>query len=113
MDTGKVGIGTTNPTQALDVVGTAIVGTNTVRDRNVIIATDEAVSPNPGTSTFAGQIKSPQSGHLVFDLRNNDTADSIAFRYSSVNTPTIIDTIGLIMKGNGNVGIGTQYLKLT
>jgi len=109
---GNIGVGTTLPTDKLHIVGNmynnglATIGTNSTKNRNLELGTDLALSPNPGSTVFGALVKGADSGHLVFDLRNNDAADSIAFRYSSSNTPSAIDTIGFIMKATGRVGIG-------
>ncbi|MGI5841410.1 MAG: beta strand repeat-containing protein [Patescibacteria group bacterium] len=91
---GNVGIGTTNPTYKLDVIG------------EIRASGTDVSSLNPGTSTNAGIYHGQNMGHLILDLNNNDANDAIAFRYSSANNTTV-DTVGFVMKGNGRVGIGT------
>jgi hypothetical protein len=61
---------------------------------------------NPGVTTAAAIISGPLQQHLILDLNNNDANDAIAFRYSNANNYAV-DSIGFVMKGNGNVGIGT------
>lgn len=59
-----------------------------------------------GSSTTTGMvIEAPLNAHLAFDLRNNHIDDAIAFRHSVGNTGSV-NTVGFIMRGNGNVGIG-------
>ncbi|KUK78892.1 MAG: hypothetical protein XD95_0722, partial [Microgenomates bacterium 39_7] len=101
---GNVGIGTTNPSAKLDVVGDIQFGAGAYKGRAYSISS--GLSPNPGSSAFGGIIEGSNMGHLLFDLKNNDVQDSIAFRYSSDNSTTI-NAIGMVMKGNGSVGIGT------
>lgn len=89
---GNLGVGTSTPQNQIEVVGG-------IRTRNVNVS-----ALNPGVTTIAGQIQGGINEHLVLDLLNNDSGDSIAFRYSAANN-TNVDTIGFVMKGNGNVGI--------
>lgn len=65
------------------------------------------ISPNnPGTTTAGAVIEGPVNAHMVFDIRNNDSRDAFAIRYSSTNNTTV-DTIGLVFNANGRLGIGT------
>ena len=101
---GNVGIGTVSPTQMLEVNGSAAFGSGVLNLQ--LTGNTDVTALNPGSSTNAGRIQGPQNNHLVFDLRNNDSQDSIAFRYAADNS-SIVNTIGFVMKGNGNVGVGT------
>lgn len=51
-------------------------------------------------------IRSQIYGHMLLDLRNNGADDAIAFRRSAANNGTV-DTIGMVFRGDGHVGIGT------
>ena len=108
----NVGIGTTTPSYTLDVAGDVrsttkfMAGTTTGGNYVLIQPSLDVSALNPGTTANGGQIQAPANAHLLLDLRNNDSQDSIAFRYSAANSGTV-DTIGFVMKGNGNVGIGT------
>ncbi len=111
---GLVGVGTNNPSGTLHVSGSTYVdGTMTLR--NVpssgtpslqLQPYQDLTSLNPGSTTGGSVIQGSSNLHLVFDLRNNDAADAIAFRRSAANNGTV-DTIGLVFKGDGHVGIGT------
>lgn len=120
--TGNVGINTTNPNAALDVNG-GISGTTgyfsgnlTVKGATLalgatatsisIMTSADVSSLNPGSSNLATVMQGPLNTHLIFDLRNNNTNDAIAFRYSAAGNTTV-DTVGLVFRGDGNVGIGT------
>ncbi len=111
---GLVGVGTNNPSSTFHVSGTTYLD-GTVTLRNVrygggailqLQPYEDLTSLNPGTTTYGGVITAPINSHLVFDLRNNGTDDAIAFRRSAANNGTV-DTIGLVFRGDGHVGIGT------
>ncbi|MCM2351211.1 MAG: tail fiber domain-containing protein [Bacteriovoracaceae bacterium] len=102
---GKVGIGTSTPGEKLHVNGSLILG-NSSTDLKISPAADISTLSPGGVTTAGSLFEGLVNGHLAFDLRNNNTDDAIAFRYSSANSGSV-DTIGLVMKGNGNVGIGT------
>jgi hypothetical protein len=111
--TGRVGVGTTNPTQALDING------------NIHLPTAGSISfssPNDATASIVGATPISQgglsgsdfthiigalNGGVVIDVRNNSsTGDAFAVRTSSSNN-SVANTIRFIIQGNGNVGIGT------
>jgi hypothetical protein len=71
-----------------------------------IMTSADVSSLNPGSSNLATVMQGPLNTHLIFDLRNNNTNDAIAFRYSAAGNTTV-DTVGLVFRGDGNVGIGT------
>ncbi len=104
-NTGSVGIGTASPTQSLDVIGTIKFGADTVRAGH-LKSVGSGLSPNPGSSAFGAIVEGANEGHLVLDLKNNQTNDAIAFRYSAAQN-MVVDTVGLVMNGSGEVGIGT------
>ncbi len=104
-NTGSVGIGTASPTQSLDVIGTIKFGADTLRAGH-LKSVGSGLSPNPGSSAFGAIVEGASEGHLVLDLKNNQTNDAIAFRYSAAQN-MVVDTVGLVMNGSGEVGIGT------
>jgi hypothetical protein len=119
---GKVGIGTSNPNATLDVNG-GISGTTGYFSGNLMVKGDtlalgatatyinimtsaDVSSLNPGSSNLATVMQGPLNTHLIFDLRNNNVNDAIAFRYSAAGN-TVVDTVGMVLQGGGNVGINT------
>ncbi|EQC50385.1 endosialidase chaperone [Bacteriovorax sp. BSW11_IV] len=106
--TGDVGIGTESPSADLEVIGVARVSNATGSGTAIRLSPAEDISAlNPGTTTTnGGVIQGPTNASFIMDLRNNNTDDAFAIRYSSGNTASV-DSIGLMMNGAGNVGIGT------
>lgn len=105
-ENGYVGIGASAPAQALDVIGTIKFGADSLRAGH-LKSVGSGLSPNPGSSAFGAIVEGANEGHLVLDLKNNQTNDTIAFRYSAALN-TVVDTVGLVMNGSGNVGIGSS-----
>lgn len=112
-ESGRLGLGTLFPSSRLHVGGNAhvegqmFVG-NTVTGQTIFVsASANLAALNPGTTTAGGPFRGPAQGHMVFDLRNNDVDDAIAWRYSAANNSSV-DTIGFVMKGNGRVGFATN-----
>ena len=105
-----VGIGTTDPGALLHVEGSnGILLTNgeAAADGMTIKSNVDVSSLNPGASTVAGQIANRNLTHLVIDVRANDVHDSFAVRTDS-NTDGTVDTIAMVVKPTGSVGIGTK-----
>lgn len=103
---GNVGIGTSSPEVKLHVMGITRIGADTTSYMNFDVAKD-ITALNPGTTTPVGSvIEGAISRSLILDLKNNNPDDAFAIRYSSSNN-NVVDAIGFVMRGNGNVGIGT------
>ncbi|MEK7604898.1 MAG: hypothetical protein AAB478_00020 [Patescibacteria group bacterium] len=106
---GNVGIGTNAPTEQFEFVGANFKLSGPAGGGGLTIKSQASTAGNgaelPGTD--AGTVlEGAANYHLVFDLRNNGAADTIAMRYSSSNN-AIVDSVGFVMRGDGNVGIGT------
>ncbi len=107
-EAGNVGIGTTAPTVALDVIGTFRLATSVSSAANIEMGNMIYGSLNPGFSTSNGAyIQGPSNGSFVVDLRNNQSDDAFAIRYSASNTG-VVDSIGMVLNGQGRMGIGTS-----
>ncbi len=107
-EAGNVGIGTTAPLVALDVVGTFRLATSVSSASNIEMGNMIYGSLNPGVSTSNGAyIQGPSNGSLVVDIRNNQIDDAFAIRYSASNTG-VVDSIGMVLNGQGRMGIGTS-----
>lgn len=94
----KIGIGTTSPEALLHLVKG--IGKISI-DPDVDIS-----SLNPGSTTTATVFNNTYGRHVIFDLVGNDLNDAFAIRYDSDLDGTV-DTIGMVLKGTGNIGIGT------
>ncbi len=107
--TGNVWIWTTWPSEKLSVNNGKIRvmddSTGGTYDSKYYVS-PALIWPNPWISTFSSNMEGVANGHMIFDLRNNDVADTVAFRYSSTDD-TVIDTVWMVMRGDGNVWIWT------
>lgn len=102
---GTVGIGTNAPLALLDVRGAVRIASSSTNYLE-IQPNQDVSSLNPGTTTStAVVVQGAANASLIMDLRNNNEDDAFAIRYSSSQT-TNVDSIGFVMRGNGNVGIG-------
>ena len=111
-----VGIGTTTPSQLLEVNGNAKVdGTLTVNQLNLSqLAASQGifVAANPGISAQA----TPQGAYIQWnrsngigetDFINQQGAGSGGFYFDQINTNNGITQTAMVIGGNGYVGIGT------
>lgn len=108
---GNVGVGTTDPQNKFEVFGNSgirLTGTSHPNDAYMLIQPDHNVgSLNPGATTVGARITNRRFGHLVFDIEANDNGDAFAVR-TDKNLDGEVDNIALIVKPDGNVGIGTN-----
>ncbi len=108
LNNGYVGIGTSAPAVALDVVGAVRVSPNAGASTSVELGHTTYGSLNPGFSTATGgYIQGPLNASLVVDIKNNHNDDAFAIRYSAANSGNV-DSIGMVLNGQGRVGIGTS-----
>ncbi|WP_409478174.1 tail fiber domain-containing protein [Pseudobdellovibrio sp. HCB154] len=105
---GNVGVGTSAPAVAMDIVGSLRVAPSAGASSSVEIGNMNYGSLNPGASTSNGAyIQGPMNASIAVDLRNNQSDDAFAIRYSASNSATV-DTIGLVFNGQGRMGLGTS-----
>jgi len=68
-----------------------------------------------GTTSTATAVVGGEGQHVVLDLRNDSDADCIAFRHSSTNNPSNIDTVSFLYKPTGStaqvgINVGTTNM---
>jgi hypothetical protein len=104
-NTGKVGIGTTNPSAKLEVMGSTMITRSTTNPGNYV-----EISPNDANTQLAirGMTQENLKKSLRFDSLHDGTgspAGSLGFqwRIGAATSPTTVMTIN----ESGNVGIGT------
>jgi hypothetical protein len=108
---GRVGIGTASPTAKLDINGqTKIRGGLEVGAVRPWILTDWGAGSDidallPG-SVQGGLIQAPAAHHLTVGIYGNEIWDSFSVLTDS-NFDGSLDTVGLYVKSDGKVGIGT------
>jgi hypothetical protein len=116
--TGNVGIGTTTPGYKLDIAGTGGNGivriwdgsnnNNSIQLGYWTAAQTDIDGLLPG-STVGSLIRGSANGHVVVGLRDNDAQDGFYVLSGGGNymTDTTYDTVVLLARADGNVGIGT------
>ena len=105
---GQVGINTITPDAASSLhvhdgdLRLTQNGTTTVLTTNRELSS----APIDAFTTTGTTMEGGVGDHLVFDLRNNNIGDSIAFRHAQFNNG-IVDTVGFVYRPNGAAaGVG-------
>ena len=102
---GNVGIGTTSPTAKLDVEGSIGFGLNLNSLLTEWGAGSDIDALLPG-SVVGSIIRGPSSFHLAVGIYGNEILDSFSVLTDN-NFDGSLDTVGLYVKSDGKVGIGT------
>ena len=106
----RIGIGTYNPSNPLEVKGQEgirLTGNSHPNDAFMLLQPDVDVSAlNPGGTTHAARITGRRLGHLVIDIEANDAKDAFAIR-TDRDFDGMVDNIAMVVQPSGNVGVGT------
>ena len=112
---GNVGIGTASPTEKLSVNGNMIVGGNHTASVLRLEATNEAGAPAMAVGLQLHGYESRGKGIYISDKNTSDNwfigegydYDGIGIGYSTGSQTEYSANTKFLIKGNGNVGIGT------
>ena len=102
---GSFGIGTTNPECSLHVKGKGKF--DSIETHRLDISSFGNALPGVPGSKFGALIKGPLNGHVVLNIRSNDSNDGFYVRApKDFKNPDIVDKTVLAVKSNGLIGIG-------
>ncbi len=103
---GHVGIGTTSPSEKLEINGNLrldIGGDHYMLLKPFV----DVTNLNPGLTTTAASITGRKYGHLVMDIYSNDARDAFAIR-TDTDFDGTLDKVPFVVNTFGRVGIGPK-----